>query len=85
MSLTEVLVALAIAVGLVGILVPILPGSVLILGGVLVWALDVRGTTAWAVFAVVTTIVADVTEPGEAIAVRALVDPQPAGTLALTS
>ena len=43
--------ALAIAVGLAGILVPILPGSVLILGGVLVWALDVGGATAWAVFA----------------------------------
>jgi len=52
----ELLVALAIAVGLAGILVPVLPGSVLILGGVLVWALDVGGTTAWLVFAVVTAI-----------------------------
>ena len=52
----EVLVALAIAVGLAGILVPILPGSILILGGVLVWAVDVGGTTAWAVFAVVAAI-----------------------------
>jgi uncharacterized protein YqgC (DUF456 family) len=52
----ELLVALAIAVGLAGILVPILPGSVLILGGVLVWAVDAGGTTAWAVFAVVAAI-----------------------------
>jgi len=52
----EFLVALAIAVGLAGILVPVLPGSVLILGAVLVWALDVRGATAWAVFGVVTVI-----------------------------
>jgi len=52
----ELLVALAIAVGLAGILVPVLPGSVLILGGVLVWALDVGGATAWAVFAVVAAI-----------------------------
>ena len=52
----ELLVALAIAVGLAGILVPILPGSVLILGGVLVWALDLGGATAWAVFAAVAAI-----------------------------
>ncbi len=58
MTLTEVLVAIAIAVGLVGILVPILPGSVLILGAVLVWAIEVGGTTAWVVFAVVTTLIA---------------------------
>ena len=42
MTGVEFLVALAIAVGLAGILVPVLPGSVLILGAVLVWALDVR-------------------------------------------
>jgi uncharacterized protein len=46
----EVLVALAIAVGLVGILVPILPGSVLVLAAILVWAWEVGGTTAWGVF-----------------------------------
>lgn len=52
----ELLVALAIAVGLAGILVPVLPGSVLILGGVLVWAIDVGGATAWVVFALVAAI-----------------------------
>jgi len=52
----EVLAALAIAVGLAGILVPVLPGSVLILGGILVWAIDVSGTTAWVVFAVAAAI-----------------------------
>ncbi|WP_372729764.1 DUF456 domain-containing protein [Nocardioides sp.] len=56
MSLTEVLVALAIAVGLVGIVVPILPGSILVLGAVLVWALEVGSGTAWIVFAVVATL-----------------------------
>lgn len=54
MSLTEVLVGVAIAVGLVGILVPILPGSILILGAVLVWALELGTTTGWVVFAVAT-------------------------------
>jgi uncharacterized protein YqgC (DUF456 family) len=56
MSGVEFLVALAIAVGLVGILVPILPGSVLILGAVLVWAWYVGGATAWVVFAVVAAL-----------------------------
>lgn len=58
MSLTEVLVAVLIAVGLAGILVPVLPGSVLILGGVLIWALEVGGSGAWLVFAVVTVLLA---------------------------
>jgi len=52
----ELLVALAIAVGLAGILVPVLPGSVLILGGVLVWAIDLGTATAWVVFAVVAAV-----------------------------
>ena len=52
----EVLVALAIAVGLVGILVPILPGSILVLGAILVWAWEVGGATAWAVFGVAAAV-----------------------------
>jgi uncharacterized protein len=52
MTGVELLVALAIAVGLVGILVPILPGSVLVLGAILVWAWEVGGATAWVVFGV---------------------------------
>jgi hypothetical protein len=49
MSALEVLVALVIAIGLVGILVPILPGSILVLGALLVWAWQVGGATAWTV------------------------------------
>lgn len=56
MSVTEVLVALAVAAGLVGILVPVLPGSALILGAVLAWALEIGTGTGWAVFAVVTVL-----------------------------
>jgi len=52
MSGAEVLVALAIAVGVVGVVVPVLPGSLLVLGAILVWAWNVGGATAWAVFAV---------------------------------
>jgi uncharacterized protein len=52
MSLTDVVVGAAIAVGLIGILVPILPGSALILLAILVWALEVGSGTGWTVFAV---------------------------------
>ncbi len=52
MTATEVLVAIAILVGLVGILVPILPGSVLILGAVLVWALELQESAGWVVFSI---------------------------------
>jgi uncharacterized protein YqgC (DUF456 family) len=56
MTGVELLVALAIAVGLAGILVPILPGSALVLAAILLWAWDVGGTTAWLVLAVAAAI-----------------------------
>lgn len=46
----ELLVGLAIAIGLAGIVVPLLPGTVLIGLALLVWAIVERTTTAWAVF-----------------------------------
>jgi uncharacterized protein len=57
-SLLEVLLALVILVGLVGVLVPILPGLVLVLAAVLVWALDEGSGTGWVVFAVATLVLA---------------------------
>jgi uncharacterized protein YqgC (DUF456 family) len=54
--LTDALVGLAILVGLVGIVVPVLPGSVLILAAVLVWALEVAAPGAWVVFSLVTLL-----------------------------
>src|SRR3546814_15104750 len=51
----DVIVALAIAVGLVGIVLPMLPGSLLILAAVLGWALHLGETTGWVVFAVAPT------------------------------
>jgi uncharacterized protein YqgC (DUF456 family) len=50
-SLLEVLVALAILVGLVGVLVPILPGLVLVLAAVHVWHHDVWSGTGREVYA----------------------------------
>jgi uncharacterized protein YqgC (DUF456 family) len=53
-----VLVALAIAVGLVGILVPLLPGTVLVFGAILVWALFERTTVAWVTLGIVAAVLA---------------------------
>ncbi|WP_433758452.1 DUF456 domain-containing protein [Nocardia sp. CA-135398] len=50
----EVVVGLVILVGLVGIIVPILPGAILIFGAIAVWAFMTGGTTAWIVFAIST-------------------------------
>lgn len=47
----EVLIGLAIVVGLVGIVVPILPGALLVLGAIAVWAVLEGTGTGWAVFA----------------------------------
>lgn len=57
MSVTEVVVALAIAVGLVGILLPILPGGLLILAAIMVWALVLGGSTAWTVFGIAAAVI----------------------------
>ena len=52
MSGVEIVVAAVIAVGLVGVLVPVLPGSLLVAAAILVWATELGGTTAWIVLAV---------------------------------
>lgn len=52
MFTTNVLVALAIAVGLAGIVVPVLPGILLIGAALLGWALVVGTPTGWIFFAV---------------------------------
>ena len=52
----ELLVAAVILVGLVGIVVPILPGTLLIVGALFVWALVVGGW-AWSVFALALVVI----------------------------
>lgn len=51
-----VLVALAIAVGIVGIVVPILPGTLLVFGAIAVWAVVENNLTAWVTLGVVTAL-----------------------------
>lgn len=54
----EVLVGVAIFAGLIGIVVQVLPGAVLVLGGILVWAIMTGGTQAWVVFGVAAVAIA---------------------------
>jgi uncharacterized protein YqgC (DUF456 family) len=49
---TEMIVALAIAVGLAGVVVPVLPGSLLVGAAILLWAVERAETAAWAVASV---------------------------------
>lgn len=51
-----VLVALVIAVGLAGILVPLLPGTLLVWAAIAVWSFVERTTAGWVVLAVVTAV-----------------------------
>lgn len=57
----ELLVGLVILAGLVGVVLPVLPGALLVLAAILFWAYQVGTATAWAVFAV-TTVVLGVTQ-----------------------
>jgi len=55
-ALTDLLVGLAVLVGLVGIVVPVLPGSVLILAAVVVWATEAASAAGWLVCGVVAVL-----------------------------
>lgn len=50
------LVALAIAIGVIGIVVPLLPGTLLVFAAIAVWAFVEHELTAWVTFGVVTVI-----------------------------
>jgi uncharacterized protein YqgC (DUF456 family) len=52
----EALVALACVVGIVGIVVPVLPGDLLIGGAILVWAVVERSAVSWAAAALALTV-----------------------------
>ncbi|MDJ0393311.1 DUF456 domain-containing protein [Rhodococcus sp. G-MC3] len=52
----EVVVGLAILVGLVGVVVPILPGTILIFAAIMLWAFMTGGAAAWTAFGVATAL-----------------------------
>jgi uncharacterized protein YqgC (DUF456 family) len=56
MTVVDVVVALVVVVGLVGIVVPVLPGLLLIWAGVAVWSTERQDGTGWTVLAVVTAL-----------------------------
>jgi uncharacterized protein YqgC (DUF456 family) len=51
------LVGVAIAVGLVGVLVPVLPGALLVLGAIAVWAFAETSAAGWAVLTVAVVVI----------------------------
>ena len=53
----NLLVGIAIFVGIAGIVVPILPGAILSLAAILVWAIVVHSATGWGVFAVAAVLI----------------------------
>lgn len=52
-----VLVGVAIATGIVGVVVPVLPGALLAWAAIALWALAVGSATAWAVLAAATLLI----------------------------
>lgn len=58
MSTATLLAAVLIVVGLAGVVLPLLPGPVLIWAGIAYWAYDLGEATGWAVLAIATAILA---------------------------
>lgn len=56
MTEVELLVAVLMVVGLIGIVFPVLPGLLIITGAVLLWAVTTGTTTGWVVFGVALTV-----------------------------
>lgn len=54
----NLLVALAMLVGMVGIVVPVLPGLLIVWLATLVWAVEAQTTSAWVVLGVATAVYA---------------------------
>jgi uncharacterized protein len=58
MTLPDLVVALVIAIGLVGILLPVLPGVVLVFAAIVGWGVVEATGTGWTVVAVAVTLLA---------------------------
>lgn len=53
----EVLIGAVIVAGLFGILVPAVPGALLVLAAILIWATEVASSTGWLIFAAAAALV----------------------------
>lgn len=56
-SVATLLVGVAIFVGILGIVIPVLPGAILSLAAILVWALEVQSATGWTVLAAAVVLI----------------------------
>jgi uncharacterized protein YqgC (DUF456 family) len=56
MSTMEGILGLVMLVGLVGVVVPVFPGLIVVIGAGFVWALQRGGPGAWAVFAIIAAV-----------------------------
>src|SRR3954453_3465105 len=56
-DLGTAIVGLAIAVGIAGVVIPVVPGALLVWAAITVWALAIGSTTAFAVLAAVTVLI----------------------------
>ena len=56
MSTVDVVVGAVLVVGLVGIIVPVLPGLLLVWAGIAVWSTERQDGAGWAVLAIVTVL-----------------------------
>src|SRR4051794_23660844 len=56
-DLGTAVVGLAIAVGIAGVVIPVVPGALLVWAAITVWALAIGSTTAFAVLAAVTVLI----------------------------
>lgn len=52
-----VVIGVAVLVGLVGVVVPLMPGALVVLGAIAVWAVDVGDFVAWTTLAVAAALI----------------------------
>lgn len=57
MQPVEILILVLMAIGVVGIVVPVLPGLLIVLAGTLVWALTEQSTLGWVLFGISAVVV----------------------------
>ena len=56
-SVATFLVGVAIFVGIIGIVIPVLPGAILSLAAILIWSLEEQSATGWIVLAVAVLLI----------------------------
>jgi uncharacterized protein len=81
MTGTDLVCGVLVVVGLFGIVVPVIPGTVLVLLGILIWASEDGSAGAWTVFAVATAFLVAGAVVKYAVPGRRLRAAVPTGTL----